>query len=580
MRWRGARAGRATPVRVVLATVLAAPVVLGTVAAGTAGTAGAAAAVADPDAVVMVGAGDIATCRGTAPDQRPGAGPVQTAALLADNPDAAVVFTLGDTTYPVGAASEYTSCYDPTWGVAKALTRPTIGNHEYGTAAGAGYFDYFGAAAGDPSRGYYSYDVGPYWHVVVLNSECTRVGGCAAGSPQERWLRADLAGTTRNVVAMMHKPLFNTGEHGDFVGLRPLWRALHDYGADLVLSGHVHTYDRYAPVDPTGRRDAAYGIREIIVGTGGGSLTSVATPRSISETHDNTTWGVLRLTLHAGSYDWQFQPVEGGTYTDSGSTATHGRPPATVAFEPADYAVEEDAGVARLRVTRTGNTGVAAAVRYRVVGGTATQGSDFSLAAGSLYFGPGRTSRRIPVAVADDAVPERRETVRVSLASADPGTAVSWPGAETLVVRASDQQPDARISSARASGYVGKGIFDRTGEGQTKRITARRGRTRTVYVRVYNHGNVADTFAVRGSAAPRGTQVGYRSGGRDVTARVRSAAGLPVRLRPGAHRVFAVRLTVRRGAAVGTRKTVTMAARWHGDGLRLDRVRAVVRVRR
>ena len=280
---------------------------------------------ADPDAVVMVGAGDIAECSGTAPNQTPSVGPMQTADLLDTMPNPPV-FTLGDNVQEDGAASEYSNCYEPTWGRAKNRTRPAAGNHEYMTGAGANYYSYFGAAAGDPGKGYYGYDAGPHWRVVVLNSECAYVS-CAVGSPQERWLRAELtAHAGKNVLAMEHKPRFTSGPGGDHPEIQPLWEALYEYGADLILTGHDHVYERQAPLDPSGQRDDRYGIRQITVGTGGARLESWAKVRSTSEVRDNTTWGVLRLALHSGSYDWKFLPVAGKSFTDFGSTLTHGAP--------------------------------------------------------------------------------------------------------------------------------------------------------------------------------------------------------------------------------------------------------------
>jgi hypothetical protein len=264
---------------------------------------------------VLVGAGDIATCDGSA-DSR-------TAALVNRTPG--TVFTLGDNAYRNGTRREFARCYGPTWGRAKARTRPVIGNHEYLTAGAAGYFDYFGPAAGPRGRGYYSYDIGA-WHVVVLNTNCGVVaGGCGTGSPQQRWLRADLAAAhARCTVAMGHHPLFTSGAtHPPATETRPLVRTLVAAGAELLLTGHNHVYERFAPQDADGRADPARGIRAFVVGTGGGPLYPFGRPAPNSEVRDNRTYGVLRLTLVPDGYRWAFLPAAGGRFTDAGSGGCH-----------------------------------------------------------------------------------------------------------------------------------------------------------------------------------------------------------------------------------------------------------------
>jgi hypothetical protein len=261
---------------------------------------------------VLVGAGDIAVCG------NPGA--EATAALLDTIPG--TVFTLGDNAYPSGTAAEFASCYGPTWGRHKARTRPAPGNHDYGTAGGAAYYDYFGTA-GERGRGYYSYDLGA-WHVVVINSNCSQVGGCQAGSPQEQWLRADLAANpARCTLAYWHHPRFSSGPHGSSREMAPIWQALYDAGADVVLAGHDHFYERFAPQDPRGVADPERGVRQFTVGTGGASHYAVAQIMANSEVRNGETFGVLKLTLHPTSYDWEFIPVLGKTFTDSGSGACH-----------------------------------------------------------------------------------------------------------------------------------------------------------------------------------------------------------------------------------------------------------------
>ena len=258
---------------------------------------------------VLVGAGDIASCSSS--------GDEATAALLDRIPG--TVFTTGDNVYDSGTTSEFADCYDPSWGRHKSRTRPAAGNHEYATAGASPYFAYFGASAGDPGKGYYSYNLGA-WHLVVLNSNCGSVGGCGAGSPQEQWLRQDLAANPAVcTAALWHHPLFSSGEHGGNTSVRPLWQALYDYRADVVLNGHDHTYERFAPQNPTGSLDLARGIREFVVGTGGKSHYPISSSKPNSEVSNDDTFGVLKLSLHPTGYDWQFIPEAGKSFTDAGS---------------------------------------------------------------------------------------------------------------------------------------------------------------------------------------------------------------------------------------------------------------------
>jgi hypothetical protein len=260
-----------------------------------------------------VGAGDIAACDSD--------GDEKTAALLDEIPG--TVFTLGDNAYPSGTPEEFAKCYEPTWGRHKARTRPAVGNHDYGVRGASGYFDYFGAAAGDRDKGYYSYDLGR-WHVVVINSNCRQAGGCRTGSPQENWLRADLASHgTPCAVAMWHHPRFSSSsEHGDDPTMRDIWKTLQDKGVDLVLAGHDHDYERFGPQDADGKGDEN-GIRSIVVGTGGRSHYLFGRIQPNSVIRNDETFGVLKLTLHPDSYDWQFIPVAGSTFTDSGTANCH-----------------------------------------------------------------------------------------------------------------------------------------------------------------------------------------------------------------------------------------------------------------
>ena len=258
---------------------------------------------------MIAAAGDIASS---------GSGDEATAKLLDALAPAAVV-TAGDHAYPDGTAAEFASYYEPTWGRHKAVTHPAPGNHEYHVTGAAAYFDYFGAAAGERGKGYYSFDVGT-WHLIALNSEIST----SAGSTQEQWLRADLGATTKPcILAYWHRPRFSSGSHGGTTSVGALWQALYESRADVVLNGHDHDYERFALQNPSGQADGN-GIREFVVGTGGAersSFTSTIQPNS--QSRNASTYGVLKLTLHSGSYDWQFVPEAGGTFTDSGSTSCH-----------------------------------------------------------------------------------------------------------------------------------------------------------------------------------------------------------------------------------------------------------------
>jgi hypothetical protein len=263
-------------------------------------------------APVLLAAGDIGSCRST--------GDEATAALLEGVP--ATIAALGDLAYPVGSADDFANCYDPSWGPFRATTRPAAGNHDYATPGAAGYFDYWGAAAGLRGAGYYSYELGS-WHVVVLNSNC-RFVACNAGSLQETWLRNDLAlHRTRCTLAYFHHPLFSSTVGTATAAVQPLWQALYDAGADVVLSAHAHNYQRFAPQTPMGAADPARGIREFVVGTGGNSHRSAGVPIPNQETANDTTFGVLKLTLLKTGYSWRFVPQSGGVFADAGVGACH-----------------------------------------------------------------------------------------------------------------------------------------------------------------------------------------------------------------------------------------------------------------
>lgn len=244
---------------------------------------------------------------------RPNAGRQKyTAELVAKiNPDA--VLTAGDGQYYDATYEKYLASYDLFWGRFKSITRPAVGDHDYD---GDGYFRYFGAAAGDPSKGYYSYDLGA-WHVVALNGVYDHVD-VYEGSDQILWLRQDLeANRGKPILAYWHGALFSSGLHGSDPSYRTFWQVLYQYGAKIVVNGHDHVYERFAPQDPLGNADPK-GIREFVSGLGGGLIYNFKTPLPNSEVRYNATFGVLRLGLDANGYDWQFLPEAGSSFTDSG----------------------------------------------------------------------------------------------------------------------------------------------------------------------------------------------------------------------------------------------------------------------
>ena len=300
-------------------TLPASPVPAGTTHAAVAPT-----VTVKPSDPVLVAAGDIACDPADAAFNR-GAGTATrcrqaATAAVAAAAGPAVVATLGDNQYARGSSATFTASYDKSWGRLKRITRPAVGNHEYRTPGASGYFSYFGARAGSSHRGYYSYDLGS-WHVVVLNSNCAVVS-CAAGSAQEKWLRADLAAHPRRcTLAYWHHPRFSSGPHGSNAAVAPFWKALHDYRADVVLAGHDHGYERFAKIRPDGTRDKVTGIRSWVVGTGGKDHYAFRTIDRNSLARNDSTFGVLRLRLGADGYTWKFLGEPGSTFTDSGRGA-------------------------------------------------------------------------------------------------------------------------------------------------------------------------------------------------------------------------------------------------------------------
>lgn len=253
---------------------------------------------------VLVGAGDIATCNRDQDEL--------TAQLLDNIPG--TVFTTGDNAYPDGSQTDYMNCYDPTWGRHKSRTKPVPGNHEYNTSSAAGYFQYFNNI---PS--YYAYDLGS-WRIYALNSE---IDG-SASSAQIAWLKDDLAANpSQCVLAYWHRPRWSSGsKHGSNPAMQTLWQILYDAGAELVINGHEHSYERFAEMNASGAT-VTQGLREFVVGTGGAGLYSFGAPLAASQVRDNSTAGVLKLTLHTTGYDWQFVPASGSLFTDSGSSNCH-----------------------------------------------------------------------------------------------------------------------------------------------------------------------------------------------------------------------------------------------------------------
>jgi acid phosphatase type 7 len=254
-----------------------------------------------------VGAGDIGFC---------GSQGTEATARLLDRLSG-TVFTAGDNAYATGTRQEFQNCYAPSWGRHAARTRPVAGNHEYGSGGGS-YFEYFGASAGPSGAGYYNYPVGP-WTVIALNSEIP----AGPGSEQMTWLRGELSASRAFCTAVIwHRPLFSSGRHGNNPDLRDVWRTLYEFNVDVVINGHDHSYERFAPQDPDGRFDPARGIREFVVGTGGAPLYEFSSVRPNSEVRASV-WGVVAFTLTGTGYQWEFAPVDGESFRDAGTGVCH-----------------------------------------------------------------------------------------------------------------------------------------------------------------------------------------------------------------------------------------------------------------
>jgi hypothetical protein len=270
-----------------------------------------------PTNAVLLAAGDIAKCGGSAP--APGNGAFITSDMLLS--DSGSIFTLGDNSNDSGSLSDYQNCFGPTWGRLMNRLNITMGNHDIGNA-GQDFFTYFNGMTGD--WGHYSLNLGS-WHIIVLNAECSIGGqGCGAGSIQETWLRQDLAANSQKcVLAIWHQPLFTSGTQSPYTGVKTFWQDLYAYGADVILNGHNHNFERFDPQNPDAGADPN-GIREFVVGTGGASLDSSSLPLAANEVvRSAAAYGYLRLTLHTDSYDWQFVAQPGSSFSDSGSAMCH-----------------------------------------------------------------------------------------------------------------------------------------------------------------------------------------------------------------------------------------------------------------
>jgi hypothetical protein len=285
-------------------------------------------------AVVVAAAGDIA-CGPTDADYDDGSGSgtrcmqAATGQLVSTIPGLNGVLSLGDQQYPCGEKANFLGAYAAAWGSFKPIEHPVPGNHEYGDAPGcvrshgAGYYAYYGARAGNPTKGYYSYNLGD-WHFIALNSNCWAVGGCQKGSPQEVWLQNDLEHhRALCTLAYWHEPRFSSGDVGDNSAFEGFWDDLVTFRADIVLNGHAHVYERFAPQDALSHADPAGGVREFVVGTGGEEHHGLTARKPNSQALNNDTFGVLKLSLSPTGYAWRFLPIAGATFADSGSGVCH-----------------------------------------------------------------------------------------------------------------------------------------------------------------------------------------------------------------------------------------------------------------
>ena len=441
-----------------------------------------------PGDPVIAAAGDIAGC-GYEDDEA-------TAKIL-DTLDPTKVLTLGDNVYEVGSDSEFAECYEPTWGRHKARTSPAVGNHEYKTAGASGYFNYFGEAAGDRSQGYYAFDLGA-WRIYALNSNCEQVA-CATGSPQEQWFRSDLIANPRScVLAYTHHPRFSShssAERRDNDDVAALYEAFYEASGDVWLAAHNHYYERLARLDPNGALDPFGGVRTFVVGTGGNGLYPFGTPISGSEVRNNSTHGVLSLRLHETSYEWEFLPEAGKTFTDAGTDTCQGslgdRMPPTApgqlsASAPTETQVDltwtastDDVGVAAYEVYRDG------ALLAETAG---TTYSDTTVNAGTTYA--------YHVKARDPA----------GNVSAPSNTATVTPGIGTRLVFA--PEADARVQEANPTTNYGRSYLRTDGGSDPDTESVLRftvaggsGAVASAKLRVYAYSSTSDGPAVSGATS-------------------------------------------------------------------------------
>ncbi len=269
--------------------------------------------------LTVYAAGDIADCKKLPPAETMAARTAELISAGLEQDKKALVLTLGDNTYPVGRPEEFSHCYDATWGKFKASTLPSPGNHDYGMPLALGYYNYFDDLAGPDRRGYYSKTVGN-WLLLSLNSNLSE-------SPMQEqliWLREQLKNNRRLCkLAYWHHPVFSSGGHGNNDVMREAWKLLAEAKTDIVLASHDHDYERLVPLNANGERDDKNGIRSFVVGTGGVKLTPMFFPKATTEVRDNVTFGVLKLNLHKNSYNWEFLPVAGQSFTDTGRDVCH-----------------------------------------------------------------------------------------------------------------------------------------------------------------------------------------------------------------------------------------------------------------
>jgi hypothetical protein len=409
---------------------------------------------------------------GTATDCRE----MATAGLLAGS-DA--VLPLGDLQYACGATTAFQQSYDPSWGQYKAITKPVPGNHEYQTSGGtgcstnaSGYYTYFGAAAGDPTKGYYSYDLGA-WHMVALNSECAQIGGCGSGSPEETWLRNDLAAHASSpcTLAYWHKPRFASVSGGGDSTFAAFWQALYNAHADVVLVGHQHWYERFGLQNPSAQADAN-GVREFIVGTGGESYVVPSSTRAANSQvlfSGQNAFGVLKMTLHNGSYDWAFVPAT-GTFSDTGTQACHnaGSTPPPDTTPPTTTAACNGTGCSTGWYRSTPVTATLAATDASGVAATyyTTDGST-PTASSAQYNGPISLPQTATVKYYSVDSLGNAESVRTTLVRVDaapPTVQVTSPGDGTSVARKSSvtlaaTATDAGTGSGTASAVTSVSFY-------------------------------------------------------------------------------------------------------------------------